>query len=442
MRENIKKIQPWILLYFIYLSYILIFQNFIIPRLGSLHVGHGILAGDNEIFYNWAINMANEIKVHGLSKWQLFPNNAAGINVSLSSLLFLVFGNHISILAPLNCFLHILSAYILYRFLLELNFTPKSTVFGILCFTFFPTSLIWTSQLHKDLYSILGWFLFFWALVLIQRRKNRLTIFFLVTFSILLFLAVRPMYLNLLLLIILCSFTYMVIVNLNSLKTLKKVIQFYLMGIIPIVLGTFLFYKVGLKNVKDESELIHSYQNIQPQSQSQSQSANQCDPSLWKSSKYLPQIIDKKFETLAFVRKRQICFMPASAKSNTQLDFFPSSTFDIFINLPSSIYTAFFEISPMTVYRIGNIQGYTILPEMLIYYFFLIMLLMYLKKESRLSSFGLFIAPLLAMVILSITTPNLGTLHRVRFPFFILLLSIGSAYFFSTYQSQASKTRN
>lgn len=408
----------WITLYLVYLAYILIIQLFIIPHIPSLHAGNGILKGDNELFYKWAIDMSNTIKENGLSSWQLFPDNAAGLNVSLPALVFSFFGNNISYIAPWSALLHVLSAYALFRFLLNLNFSSKSTIPGILFFIFLPTSIIWTTQLLKDLYSNFGWMLMLFALSSIDKNIKKSHLFLTSALSVALIMSVRPMYLNLMLLLLIIFF--IVSIFNTKLKSFNKtrVILF----LIPVFLGFAYFYIWGIKNTNNDDHFISST------STTTSTFISNCNFNNWTQSKLIPDFLDRKFQTLAYLRKRQICYTPRESKSNFSTSFFPESTFDFLSHSPKLLLDSLIQPTPISLLKLKSVSAYLVLIEMIVFYLallFLIGLIYYKKIDQTLFSY---LTPfIVALLIFTVSTPNLGTLHRVRYTFFILLISISTS---------------
>lgn len=373
------------------------------------------MTGDNELFYQWAVKMAEDIKLNGLSSWSLFPQNAAGINVSLASLFFVLFGNSISIIAPWNAFIHVLSAYCLYHILLQFDFSAKKSFLVAVIFVFFPTTLLWISQLHKDLYSNLSWFSLILALTLAFKKGEIIKPLLLSLVASITLVSVRPMYLNLAIIVLCCSFLLNFVIKKKSFAQAKSISLSYLAIGFPILISLIVFYRGGIKNTYSEDYFF-------------STSHTSCNPQNWTPTTYVPSFLDNKIKMLAFTRKRQICYMDPTATSNLNLKFFPEKSSDILKNIPYSFYIGIFQPTPSFLLSLKKSSAYAIIPEMLIYYISLFFLfLSFIKRPDR-SIIHLFLICCMAIIILTITTPNIGTLHRVRFPFFFLIFSIGISY--------------
>lgn len=418
---------PWLGLYLLLLIYILAFQNFILPRLSGLHAGNGVLKGDNDIFYHWAIQMADDIRKSGWGEWKLYVHTAAGINVSLASILFLLITPNISILAPFNCILHIASAYLLIQILKELGFKSKKIFWGIFFFIFAPTSLLWVSQLHKDLYTIFGWFCFLLSLIYILKEKNFLTSLVLIFITGIAFLLVRPLYLNLLLLLV-GLFFILLLFQVERVNVKLKKIFTALIILSPIIASFFFFYRVGIRHADTEDKMIVNTTTEMVQK-------DLCTHFNWTPTAYLPSFIDNKIMAIAIVRNRQICNMSPNVHSNIDLDFIPESSKDMFKYLPRAAFIALTAPWPRTLFNIKNSESRVIFLEMCIYYIGLFFLILRLLAKRNYLEFSIFIICFGAMSFFALSSPNLGTLHRVRFPFFAFFAVMGFTHINEIFRS-------
>lgn len=416
----VLKNYSWTALYFLLLVYILSFQNLILPRLGHLHAGHGVLKGDNDIFYHWAIQMAEDIRKSGWSQWKLYIHTAAGINVSLASILFLFIGPSISTMAPINCLLHIGSAFLLLQILKEFGFESKKAFWTIFFFIFAPTSLLWVSQLHKDLYTIIGWFCFLLSLIYILKEKNYLQSFILISATGISFLLVRPLYLNLLLLLAGLFFVLLMFQTEPVMAKLKKIAMAFII-LSPIFASFYFFYSIGISHADTEDKMILNTTTMMNQK-------DFCSQYKWVPTPYLPQFIDNKIMAIATVRNRQICNMPPNIHSNIDLDFIPESSTDIFKYIPRASLVALTAPWPGTLFKINNSESRIIFFEMSLYYVGLFFLLIRFFTKRSYLEFSIFVVCLGAMCFFALSSPNLGTLHRVRFPFFALFAVMGFAH--------------
>ena len=125
--------------------------------LPELHVGEGfVFGGDSLGFHQNAALLAEQIREHGWSRWQLKPGPAGDSPVGIAAALYAVFGANPLVLLPLNAAVHGLSAVLLVTILCHVSVRRVDAAWGALPFVLFPTAAYWHSQLHRDGIYILG----------------------------------------------------------------------------------------------------------------------------------------------------------------------------------------------------------------------------------------------------------------------------------------------
>ncbi len=152
----------------------LLIQIVILPYLfPAWHWGDGLLSGlDSVRFHKLAIILAERIKTQRWDAWVLRPERQAPAGIT--SIFYTFFPAHPYVLLPLNAFLHAVSGLTLFKIIKKIVFDEQLAIIAILPFTFFPSSLTWTSQIHKDGLFIAGIYLYLYAwLILINLNEPK-----------------------------------------------------------------------------------------------------------------------------------------------------------------------------------------------------------------------------------------------------------------------------
>ncbi len=164
--DKIKKTIFWYLMigivfYCYTISAALIFQYVVLPKFPSLHAGMGLVVGDSLYFHNLAVDLSEQIYKQG---WVVLLNNlqSGQGNVVILAALYAMFGPDPSSVIPTNALLHSASG-ILLLYMARLVLPGRIGLYGGIgaatLFIIFPSSLNWYSQVHKDSYAIFGYFL-------------------------------------------------------------------------------------------------------------------------------------------------------------------------------------------------------------------------------------------------------------------------------------------
>lgn len=138
----------------------LLVQLVILPRVfPHWDGGHGLLvATDALAFHRVAVQQAMAIRAHGWSVWELKPGGHLPSGVA-SAVYALTRPEPWTVL-PLNAALHATAAVVLLGLLRRLGAGGTVAMAAIVPFVVAPSALQWTTQLHRDPYSILGALLF------------------------------------------------------------------------------------------------------------------------------------------------------------------------------------------------------------------------------------------------------------------------------------------
>ena len=154
----------------------LMLQKLILPVMPELHAGHGLMTNDAIIFHDMAVAMAEQIKAHGWSAWRLFPADGITGNVGLLAALYVFLGPDPAWFVPLNAAFHALGALMIYLIGAALWPGAHGRLGGLVAaflFLTFPSSLVWYGQNHKDAFMIAGLLVALWAFLDTLRADGR-----------------------------------------------------------------------------------------------------------------------------------------------------------------------------------------------------------------------------------------------------------------------------
>jgi len=179
----LRQLHPAIvfLLFFSYATAVaLLFQKFLLPLVGAVHHGQGLVEGDSAYFHSVAVDLAERIRQYGWSEWRIYPTHAATGNVALLGALYVWFGEDPSLMVPVNAAIHALTGTLVFQLGRLIWPGRVGSLAGMIAgslYIVFPSSLNWYGQIHKDGFAIAGTALVVVAWVLaetmdrIERRR-------------------------------------------------------------------------------------------------------------------------------------------------------------------------------------------------------------------------------------------------------------------------------
>jgi len=459
----------WLIFFSVTFCIILLVQLLILPYIfPSWHAGNGLLVGGDWLaFHDEALSMVERIKLNGWSEWELWPKGwfPSGIAGALYALIW----PKPWVLAPLNAAVHAFSALMVIA-ILNL-FTGKQTVSFVasLPFVFFPTTMLWYTQIHRDGYNILGMLLFIYGMMIIAGLPDNLNkyryqegIGFITAISgtVLLWLS-RPhtviIFLYAGFLIFLIVAVYLTGRSIN--KTINWKNALFKLCLFAIVLSSLFFFtrfeRAGgylrepdslsggqiienndSKGIR-ENYLLASNDGLTSsiylaQSENDSDIIREEDFE-WSRTPYLPLRIDNQFYSIAIMRTVWYPISYGRAASNIDRDVSFHSAIDFISYLPRALQIAFLAPFPRDWFGEGSYETTTFFRriaalEMIFVYLMLIPMgygLWIWRKKIEV--YMLFIFCTLMMLPIIYTIPNLGTIYRYRYGYLMLLVSFGVA---------------
>ncbi len=418
----------------------LLFTKIALPMLPSLNGGSGLLKNDAVFFQQSAILLADTIQTHGWSTWSIWSTqtNTSG-NVGILSALYALFGSHDpALIIPINAFFHASSAYLLLLIGREIWPGRIGNFGGLIAaglFIIFPSALSWYSQPLKDSYVIAGTLLVLYALVRLLEppsiKRGVLNLVWLMV-GICLIVFVKPYYIKLLLVIV-TTITLIIIAWAIWMRAPHRyrLIFFYLIatsltiGVSKWIPQTYLNGMTYENYTASQSNIATSQSNIAT-SQSNIATSQSIKAWSWKSTSYLPDIVNRYLETAARTRLGLIQYNQAVG-ANTLIDgdHIPDSIFSIITYLPRALQVGLFTPFPNTWLENPSLPKLGVIAETMIWYFIAIgVLLTLLYRRSIQLSITLIFA-LFFITVFSFVGPNVGTLYRSRYAFEFLMILIG-----------------
>lgn len=403
------------LLFFILCSLQYCFIQFVLPYIlpGLFDYG-GLLkmSKDSKVFHELALLKANQIHELGWSAWELRPDKRATSGVA--SILY-YFVPSLAMTIPLCAALQSFSAISLGKIIRDLNFSVRAAAWVSFLFVLHPISLQWNSQHHKDSYAVLGMFLI--ILGFIRLHKSRSMKEGLINFTkyslpgIALIWLVRPYLLEILIVVFLASITFTFV--LHRKKSIGAV-------------WSVLLITIGLSSIYSASD-IHLV----------IKATREPIPMLWDRTPFLPDFVDERLK--AFARNRRT-FIMERGKENTTLNSGGEikNSFEVLMFLPRAFLDSLIQPIPFSFthrnqetgsFVMGIIGGF----DMLISYI-LLMFCLYFLCISRNQVIAVNVSCILFMLltVMAFSFPNMGTMYRMRYPFYTILLAIGFSQAFDS----------
>lgn len=176
----------------------LFIQLILLPHVvPAWHAGHGLMRDHDWVTYHaWGTELARFLRMGDWKSW--WNAEAFWIEVRAISIPYAFIAPEPWALVPFNAFFHATGAILLALcFLRTVTTKRKAALIGTLPYVFFPTALLWTSQIHKDGANNFAFscFLFGWVLVFRMsdwNLKRLFTALFFIAFGMYFSWVIRP----------------------------------------------------------------------------------------------------------------------------------------------------------------------------------------------------------------------------------------------------------
>ena len=425
-----RPVMFWMLA-FVYSSLLaLAVQKLFLPMMPDLHGGHGLLKNDATVFHNSAVHVAKRIHANGWSEWSLFPLGHFA-NVGVLAALYAVFGVEPAVFIPLNVAAHAAGAVML--FLLGSVLWPgkPGRVGGLIAGTLFvasPSALAWYSQNHKDAFAICGVLMMLYAYLRIQQsgrtRVNLFSIFSLGLAGAALLTLVRPYFPTIATASLFCSWLACFCVTLvqrnlrkEIFSTLATLLFVGMIGLVafsaPRLVSKTAFQKISITESFSITESLSAPEGLSNWK--------------WHDSTVLPKPLDSLFERISNLRVYFITYgQSLKASSGIDEDRIPSTALGVLEYMPRALFVGLFAPFPDSWTQRVSIIRLTGAVETAVWYcFFLGLLVLGYRKPSQPLLAGVVFCCLIIMLLVYVQ-PNIGTLYRMRYGFWMFLLLGGA----------------
>jgi putative peptidoglycan lipid II flippase len=477
----IKYSTIWALIFFYSLMLGVIFQLILLPNFfPSIHAGNGLLSGGDWVGYHAiAKELSTKIKTYGWTTWTIAPygQTAAGI----AAIFYVLITQEPFSLLPIYSAILATSSIILIDISNQLIKDKSLAIISIIPFISFPSSIIIYDQIGKDSFFIFGLYLFIYSMILsfkqiydfhglIKQIKLILLFFSIGIFFMWLVRSYSIIIIKNMLYIY--SFIYTILIIKNKFKILIFT-KLFIFPLLIFIVTSIPLDKFDLRGTVQnfstiESEKTGKGQNAQGASAVLPNAASAVFPSVqnnaaiknpsnlemewhgsmfakdsWEKSNWLPGKVNDIFLNIAILRDGYLHGYELTVNTtykNTgsmiDVDEHLTSVWAFIAYFPRALQIAFFAPFPVDWFRdlksnVGNsrIINLVVALEMMVSYCCLAIFPIACFKLWR---NPLFFIPVLFFLFLLITytyaTPNLGTLYRLRYGFYMPIVTISLGY--------------
>ena len=446
--KTLIKLGLFVFMYTLIASYIL--QEWAIPKLFPHTSEEGLVLADSIGFNQRAKAKAAEISSIGWSAWELRAQSQSPAGVA--SIFYVLWGPSPKSILPFNAFLHAITACVVMRIFSNF-FNTIPALIGALIFALNPASFEWTSQIHRDGIFILGNMLIVMAFVesLSEPKKNRDWknkdwVIFLgsSTLGVTLIWVARIYWVQISLMILLIMFFIILLFFLwkkfhNSININRFAILFFFTVILK--LWFILVHSpsqsfdmpLALIHTTESPQSAHANANESPQSGEITEKSRH-EIFTWKLNNWVPEAIEARMYRIAMMRQ---AVNSQGGGTLVDSDYMLDSTGAIIEYLPRAFQIGL--LSPLPTYWTG--QGSTPAMTMarkvvglttLFFYFCLLgMVIGFRKMIGKPQVMILMVICLSGILIYALVYPNVGTLMRYRYGFYMLLVGYGLSYWVS-----------
>lgn len=445
--KNARRRTPYFRLWWAFFAYsaivALLIQLVVLPYLfPQWHAGDGLLIGGDWLMHHrLAVELAEKIRSQGWGAWTLRPHGQA--TGGIAGAIYALTVPKPWTLIPLNAALHATAALVLLMILQFFIPNWRRAIWAVLPFFLYPSTLLWTTQILKDGYSIAGFLLFVYGwLVLIRletwRRVRWLPILPLAWIMLGGFLiwVVRPYLLQVMQIIGAVVVLLSTIIALRW--ALKKAVS-WRVAVTSAVLfwGIVASLSVGTQWGEENGILADAPTADAPTADAptptQVQAEDEGRPVVkWEDSGWVPKVLEDMFYSVAVVRGGFIVFNPDAASNiDTNTPF--NKVYDVIAYSPRAVQIAFFSPFPRQWFGSGSVPTSKLMRrvsvvEMIGVWVALVFLLYALWRWRRRPEFWVLTSFCFGlMVAYGLVVTNVGSLYRLRYGFLMTLVAVGIA---------------
>ncbi len=441
-----KRISLLGVIFFVYsLSASLIIQTYIVPEvLPKFDRGDGLISLDSAHFNEMSKDLAKEIHEKGWGAWEFRPQTYA--HVGISAIFYTLWDSKPYTMLPFNALIHAMSGCLVLWLLLHF-FSWWPAMLGSALFVLNPAAMEWVAQIHRDGMFILGNFMVLVCLIQLWKgllSGNKLTFSIglicgmagssLVMFS-------RPYWVQVLLfsaLLVIGIESIFYWVRRNSLDGMKVYAGVFL----PFAIGLILF-QVGLiklnipTNVPVIVELPSSQLTVRDFRNKKGIGAvgrgEEELEILWEVDDWIPEKVQLKLHQISYVRHMAIA---AGGRTLVDEKVFLNSASDFLVYIPRALVVGILSPMPHLWFEEGSTPSMTMARKIMgvttvVFYGLLLGSLAWGISSRRNPMMWIIIGfSFVGILVFTVAYPNVGTLLRFRYGFYMLLIAFGGAHIF------------
>ncbi len=433
---NLKQVEKWMttwwgmwLFFFVYTAAVAaIIQLVLLPHfLTRMNYGHGLFVQDSAKFHRVALQQASDMMKYGWSAWQLSPG-PKGYPAGLASIFYYLWYPEPFSMIPANAVLHATAGCVVFFILSSfLHFDRTAAFGGAALFVLNPASLEWASQIHRDGTFILGNLLVLsaWLLIMKGIKEEKWRFFICAGLAFVpgttLIWASRNYWGQVVavvcaVLIAVIFFHMIVSLHRRSSRVIYHIAAVLLLCIM-LVTQTALLDKFAEGTVRQWDEAAEMIAKKGQQHEIE-----------WRFSSIMPRYIESKLYILAQVRWG-VSATGGGSVIDPEVNF--ESSEDYLLYLPRALEVGFLSPFPSMWFSPGTTPattaGRAVLGILTMFFYiciaFFVRSLLICRKNR---SFWLVVLySICGVLVFAYTYPNIGTLNRFRYCFYMTIVSIG-----------------
>jgi hypothetical protein len=414
----------------------LILLPYMIP---AWHSGDGLIKGvDGQQFHTIALRLSETIKTQGWATWEPTPK---GQFVSGMAAIFyvLIYPQPWSVL-PLNALLNASACVCLYLTLASLIEDRTKALIASLPFIFFPSNLLWNTQLHNENYAIPGVIFILYGWTLTAKRtggSSKRMVTLVQALNVITLVLIGSILLGLVRIYILSGMSYLFIFIGTALgiywlfEKMKMREYFFKLLLLLSVAAIMLFAGFSIKSKNSLLLNIFGLSNEKSLSGMDNYAGN-INANSWNKTEWLPEVVNGQLKRLAKYRNSFVRDW-ADGGSSIDLDITFKNAGDMAAYIPRAIQISFLSPFPADWFSTGKKAAGTAMRlesafEMMFVYFSLFGLPIFIWHFRKQPAVWVILFACTSMLIIyAMIIPNIGALYRFRYPYLMPLVCFGVA---------------
>jgi hypothetical protein len=425
------------------LASMVLFQYVLLPATAP-SVRNGLFSGDPQYYNQLASAMAQQITTKGWGAWSLRPAGQGSAGVA--AVIYAVFSSKSWLIILLNALLHSLAAVTLISVVRQL-IPLKLAVIASLFFIISPYQMHWLSQINKDSYSILGFYLFVlgWVYVFKDMRKGTTSSYWwglsLVAAGAVLISIVRPYMLQLLQVPNIFIVCLLAIAYVRSCVVDRSVSLFAgakFLGPVLVLLLVLVPLSKGGASGHTISKCERDFVTV---------SQNPHVPIRWINTNWVPDFLERRLFAIITQRSNYDVlgtnvYGPATRELLIDNARIFRSVYDVAAYLPRAMQIALFSPFPDSWTILGKkktmsmFRRFVTFEMVLAYISFVFLVIGCFLFWNRIEFILPLIYSLFLMLIYGLSTPHISVLYRYRYAPFMLLVTIGFSVGFKLWEER------